>query len=178
MSSLRDQLLKAGLVTKEQVKKAETKPQLKRRSKNTNHKINSSQKKQIRKPKPKRELSDLEQFYHQRSSVENKERQQEKKAKEELAQLKKERNLKISRLVNENMLAIDDPSERYNFVIGTAVKYIYVSAAQLDELADGKLALTFLKGKCRVISSDMAKEIREIDPRRLIVQQQLEQKNK
>ena len=180
MSSLRDQLLKAGLVTKEQVKKAETKPQLKRRNKNTSHKINSSQKKQIRKPKPKpkRELSDLENFYRQRSSVENKERQQEKKAKEERARLKKERNVKISRLINENMLAIDDPSERYNFVIGTAVKYIYVSTRQLDELADGKLALTFLKGKCRVISSDMAKEIREIDPKRLIVQQPLEQKNK
>ena len=106
--------------------------------------------------------------------MENKERQQEKKAKEEQARLKKERNAKISRLINENMLAIDDPSERYNFVIGTAVKYIYVSPAQLDELADGKLALTFLKGKCRLISSDMAKEIREIDPKRLIIQQQLE----
>jgi len=171
MSSLRDQLLKAGLVTKEQVKKSETKPN---RRKNINNKTKPKHKKQPQKGKPKRELSDLEKFYHQRSSAEKKERQEEKKAKEETLQLKKERNVKISRIINENMLPVDDATERYNFVIGTAVKYIYVSSKQQEELANGKLALTFLKGKCRVISTDTAQKIKEIDSKRLIVQQQSE----
>ena len=172
MSSLRDQLLKAGLVSKEQVKKAEIKPNRKKNKNNTN----KPHKKQLSTNKPKRELSDLEQFYRQRSTAENKERQQEKRAKEEAAQLKKERNVKISRLINENMLPADNATERYNFVIGTAVKYIYVSPEQLDKLANGELALTFLKGKCRVISVQTAQKIKEIDVKRLIVQQALKAK--
>ncbi len=175
MSSLRDQLLKAGLVTEEQVKKAETKP--KKRKQKPNKKILPN-KKQINKAKPKRELSDLEKFYRQRSTAENKERQAEKKAKEEAARLKKERNIKISRLINENMLSSNDASERYNFVIGTKVKYIYVNKEQLEQLAQGQLALTFLKGKCRIISADTAQKIKEIDNKRLIVQQLLKEESK
>jgi uncharacterized protein YaiL (DUF2058 family) len=167
MSSLRDQLLKAGFVSKKQVKKSEIKPKIMKDNTNPPHK------KQIKRNKPKRELSDLEKFYRQRSSAENKERQQQKKAKEEATQLKKERNTKISRIINENMLSTDKATERYNFVIGTAVKYMYVSPKQLDELANGTLALTFLKGKCRVISIETAQKIREIDAKRLIVQQKI-----
>ena len=167
MSSLRDQLLKAGLVTKEQVKQSETKPK-RSPAKKPNNK--TSKRKQT-KNKPKKELSDLEQFYRERTKAENKERQQAKQAKEEAARLKKERNIKISKIINENTLNIDDASERYNFVIGTTVKYAYVTADQLEKLAKGELALSFLKGKCRVISIETAQKIREIDDKRLLIQQ-------
>lgn len=168
MNSLRDQLFKAGLVTEEQVKKSEAKPK--------RHQQNEKAKKPpkttaAKRHKPKRERSELEQFYRQRSTAENKERQLAKKAKEEAAQRKKERNIKISRLVNENKLNVDDASERYNFVVGTVVKYLYVNTKQLDQLADGILALTFLKGKCCIISIDIAEEIKKIDDKRLVIQQ-------
>ena len=169
MSSLRDQLLKAGLVTEDQVKKAETKPKKKPRKRSAN----KSSTKKITKSKPKKEASDLEQFYRERAAAENKERQQAKKAKEEAARLKKERHAKISRLINENTLNVDDASERYNFVVGTAVKYTYVSPEQLEQLANGTLALCFLKGKCRVISAEIADKIREIDEKRLLIQQEI-----
>jgi len=169
MSSLRDQLLKAGLVTEEQVKKATTNP--KRHT--SSQKIKRPQQKQSNNKKQKKEHSDLEKFYRQRSSVEKKERQQAKKAKEEATQRRKERNIKISGLINENMLKAGDASERYNFLIGTTVKYLYVSDEQLQQLADGKLALTYLKGKCRVISVETATKIREIDKNRLIIQQKV-----
>jgi uncharacterized protein YaiL (DUF2058 family) len=166
MSSLRDQLLKAGLVTKEQVKKSETKPK--------RDKSNKKPQKFAKKHKPKKERSELEMFYRQRSNSENKERQLAKKAKEEATQRRKERNIKISRLVNENKLTIDDANERYNFIVGTAVKYLYVNAKQLDQLAKGELALTFLKGKCCVISIDIAEKIKKIDNKRLVIQQKPE----
>ena len=168
MDSLRDQLLKAGLVTAEQVKKSELKPK-RTLSRKPN---NQSSKKKITKNKPKKEYSDLEQFYRERAVVENKERQQAKKAKEEAAHLKKERNIKISKIINENTLNTDDANERYNFVIGTTVKYAYVTTEQLEKLANGALALSFLKGKCRVISLETAQKIREIDPKRLLIQQE------
>ncbi|HIO93426.1 MAG TPA: DUF2058 family protein [Leucothrix mucor] len=168
MSSLRDQLLKAGLVTEDQVKKAETKPKRGGAKRPSPH----AAKKKVVKKKPKRELSDLEKFYQERSTAENKERQQAKRAKEEAARLKKERNVKISKLINENILNNDDDAcERYNFVIGTAVKYAYVTPEQLEQLANGQLALSFLKGKCRVISIETAEKIREIDDKRLLIQQ-------
>lgn len=173
MSSLRDQLFKVGLVTEEQVKKStiKTKPEPKRHI--ASKKVKRSQQQQSIQKKPKRECSDLEKFYRQRSSVENKERQQAKKAKEEAIQRKKERNIKISRLINENMFKVNDASERYNFLVGTTVKYLYVSEEQQQQLADGKLALTFLKGKCRIISIETAANIREIDKNRLIIQQKI-----
>ncbi len=167
MSSLRDQLFKVGLVSEEQVKKSEEKP---KRPK-PNKKINKPRQKQAKKNKPKRELTDLEKFYRQRSNEENKERQRAKKAKEEAAQRKRENNIKIGRLVNENLLDASDATERYNFVIGSKVKYVYVSIEQLEQLAEGKLALIFQKGKCRVISNETAQKVREIDSNRLIIQQ-------
>ncbi len=167
MSSLRDQLFKAGLVSEEQVKKSEEKPKRPKPNKNT-HKPHP---KQTKKNKPKRELTDLEKFYRQRSNEENKERQQTKKAKEEAAQRKKENNIKIGRLVNENLLDANNATERYNFIIGSKVKYAYVSTEQLEKLAEGKLALIFQKGKCRVISNETAQKIRDIDHNRLIIQQ-------
>lgn len=170
MSSIRDQLLKAGLVTEDQVKKAETKPQ-KNNHKKAANKQKTHNNKAMKSNKPTKELSDLEKFYRERSNIENKERQQAKKKKEIAAQLKKERGAKISKLVNENALNVENAIERYNFVVGTTVKYTYVTEEQLEKLAAGELALTFLKGKCRVISAETAQKIKEIDARRLVVQQ-------
>ena len=179
MSSLRDQLFKAGLVTEEQVKKSEEKPKRHKPNKKTTqpHRKQASQTGQKKKNKPKRELTDLEKFYRERSSEENKERQQEKKAKEAAALLKKENNMKIGRLVNENLLDVNNATERYNFIIGSKVKYAYVSAEQLEQLAEGKLALIFQKGKCRVISTETAKKVKAIDSKRLIIQQTPEQQS-
>jgi uncharacterized protein YaiL (DUF2058 family) len=167
MSSLRDQLLKAGFVTKEQVKKSESKP----KRYQSNKKTNKPCPKPAKKNKPKRELSDLEKFYRQRSNEENKEHQRAKKAKEEATQRKRERNIKISKLINENMITVDNANERYNFIMGTTVKYLYVSSTQLVQLAEGKLALTFMRGKCRIIPPETAEKIRKIDSNRLIIQQ-------
>ena len=166
MSSLRDQLFKAGLVTEEQVKQSENKPKRHQPSK----KINKSHPKSVKKKTQKKELSDLEKFYRQRSTEENRERQRAKKAKEEAALRKKERNIKISRLINENMINVDHANERYNFMIGTTVKYLYVTNEQLEQLAKGKLALIFMKGKCRIIPPQTAEKIRTIDSNRLIIQ--------
>ena len=177
MSSLRDQLLKAGLVTEEQVKKSETKPIKKQPKKAThttkNTPVNGAAKQRT---KPKKEVSELEQFYRERAKAENQERQQAEKEKQAAQQLKKERNAKITKLVSDNTLNEADPSERYNFVVGTSVKYTYVSESQLEKLANGELALTFAKGKCQVVAAEIAQQIKAIDPKRLVILQEPEEK--
>ena len=72
MSSIRDQLLKAGLVTEEQVKQAETKPKSVKKSAKPNNKnkaanSGSNRNKRAEKPAKTHEPSDLELFYKQLS---------------------------------------------------------------------------------------------------------------
>ncbi len=159
MSSLSDQLLKAGLVTEEQVKKASEKPK---------KKAYKTHKKTIQK-KQKTEPTDLAQFYAERKKLENKEKQQAAQQKIEAARLKKENKLKIDKLISANLLNDDDAEIRYNFVVGTSIKYVFVTEQQQQELIDGKLAFTFLGSKRCLISLDTAKKIKTIDASKIVV---------
>ncbi len=166
-NSLRDQLFQAGLVTEEQVTEAE-KP--KKKKLRTHKKNNPQQKPTIKKQKKsKKPQSDLAQFYQQRSSLERKEKQQENKEKQEAARLKKERRQKVGKLIKENALKEEEGEIRYNFVIGTSIKYMFVTEAHQEELSEGKLAITFLGGKKRLVPVDIAKKILEVDPEKIVI---------
>lgn len=163
MSSMSEQLLKAGLVTEEQVKKVAEKPKNK-----PNKRPASKLKKQV-KNKGKREQSDLEKFYSLRSSEENKEKQEALRKKREAAQRKKEMNKKIGALVSKNILNINDAEIRYNFVVGTTIKYVFVTEEQQEKLARGQLAITFHGGQRCIIPSDIGTEILGINPNKIVV---------
>ncbi|KAG1707663.1 hypothetical protein GQR58_003322 [Nymphon striatum] len=167
-SLMSEQLLKAGLVTEEQVKKASEKPKKK------HHKKNSGKQKQLVKNKKGKnkgikEESDLEKFYKMRSSQDNKEKQEALKKKREAAQRKKEMNKKISSLISDNILNVKDADIRYNFVVGTTIKYVFVSEEQQEKLAQGELAVTFHNGQKCIISSVIGKEILKINPGKIVV---------
>lgn len=163
MSSLSDQLLKAGLVTKEQVEKASEKPKRKpHKRKNTNN--SKPQKKVV-----KKETSDLAQFYQERSNQENKEKQDTARAKKEAARIKKETNQKINKLISINLLNDEAADIRYNFVVGTTIKYLFVTEKQQKELIDGELAITFLGGKRSLIPVDIGHEILKINPNKIVI---------
>lgn len=163
MSSLSDQLLKAGLVTKDQVKKAAEKPK-KHKFKGKPH--NKSKQKQTTN---KKEKSDLAQFYNQRASLEKTEKQAEIKKKQEAARIKKETNNKINKLLTDNLLNDDNAEIRYNFVVGTTIKYLFVTEEQQNKLADGELAISFLGGKRALIPTDIAKQITLLNPNKIVV---------
>lgn len=165
MSSLSDQLLKAGLVTKEQVKKAAEKPKKTHSKKRlTNNKDTNKQK-----PQKKREQSDLAQFYNERSKADNKEKQEAARKKQEAAKLKKEINAKVNKLITENLLNDESAEIRYNFVVGTTIKYIFVTAQQQQDLSDRKLAITFLGGKRSLISFEIGEQILKVNPQKIVI---------
>ncbi len=172
MSSLSDQLLKAGLVTEDQVKKAAEKPNPKSKPKKkfTGNRHNP---KKIHKPassqKPKREVSDLEQFYKERSALERNEKREALRKKKEADKIKKETNDKINNLIKDNLKNDDAADIRYNFVVGTTIKYLFVTEKQQLELADGSLAITFLGGKRSLIPIDTAKEIKALNPNKIVI---------
>ncbi|RVU85832.1 DUF2058 family protein [Leucothrix sargassi] len=172
MSSIRDQLLKAGLVTEEQVKQSEAKPKpnAKKYAKPGNKQNKSKQ--QAKKSKPpakKKELSDLEQFYKQRETTEKAEQAEKDKAKKEAARIRKINRAKIGALIRDNMQNDEAADIRYNFVVGSSVKYLFVTEAQQDLLSAGKLAIAFLGEKRCLISPEVGEQIKAIEPSRIVI---------
>ncbi|MEB8432838.1 DUF2058 family protein [Cocleimonas sp. KMM 6892] len=174
MSSLSDQLLKAGLVTEDQVKKAAEKPKPKKKFTGNRNNPKAKQKpvsnrKSASSQKQKREVSDLEQFYKERSALERNEKQAALKKKQEAERIKKETNGKINKLITENLKNDEAADIRYNFVVGTTIKYLFVTEEQQQELADGSLAITFLGGKRSLIPIEIAKEITALNPNKIVI---------
>lgn len=165
MSSLSDQLLKAGLVTEDQVKKAAEKPKKhKHKAKNT-HKSPPKN----RTSNNKKETSDLAQFYKQRASLEKTEKKEAARKKQEAARIKKETNDKINKLLSDNLVNDETAEIRYNFIVGTTIKYLFVNEEQQQKLADGELAISFLGGKRALIPVAVAKEITQLNPNKIVV---------
>ena len=167
MSSLSDQLLKAGLVTEEQVKKAAEKP--KRHKPNKSNATKSPKQKRPATNTPKKEKSDLAQFYKERASLERTEKQEAERKKQEAARLKKETNDKVNKLLADNLLNDEAAEVRYNFVVGTTIKYLFVNEEQQQKLADGELAISFLGGKRALIPINIAKEITQLNPNKIVI---------
>lgn len=162
MSSLSDQLLKAGLVTEDQVKKAAEKPK----------KVNKNFKKKTKNSRPRKankEVSDLAQFYKQRATLENNEKQEQRKKKLEAQKLKKETNDKVNKLISDNILNDEAASIRYNFVVGTTIKYLFVTEEQQQKLADGDIAITFMGGKRSLIPTETASQIKSLNPDKIVI---------
>ena len=162
MSSLSDQLLKAGLVTEDQVKKAAEKPK----------KVNKSFQKKAKNSRPRKanqEASDLAQFYTQRATQEKNEKQEARRKKLEAQKLKKETNDKINKLISDSLLNDEAASIRYNFVVGTTIKYLFVTEEQQQKLADGEIAITFMGGKRSLIPAETAIQIRKLNPNKIVI---------
>ena len=176
MSSLSDQLLKAGLITEDQVKKAAEKPK-KHKGKAPHNKNKPQANKKIKKPAAKKESSDLAQFYKERASLERSEKQEAAKKKQEAARLKKETNDKINKLLSDNLQNDDAAEIRYNFVVGTTIKYLFVTEAQQEKLANGELAISFLGGKRALISAEIAKQITALNPNKIVIMAEAEPDN-
>ena len=164
MSSLSDQLLKAGLVTEDQINNASTKPKgFKSKA------LKPAKQHKVKLQKNKTEESDLALFYKQRSKLEQSEKQEQLRKKQEAAKLKKEINDKLNKLINDNLLNDDNADIRYNFVVGTTIKYIFVTEQQQKDLAEGVIAITFHHGKRALIPAKTAKEISQINPGKIVI---------
>ena len=174
-NSLRDQLLKAGLITQEQIEQA-SQPKPKELAPKA-----PSAKKATRPPqagrshtakpqaKPKSVDEDLAKFYKERETIERNERLEAERQQRELAARRKAVRGQIQTLINENTQNIADADIRYNFVVGDNIKYVYVTETQQTQLANGELALTFLEGKRCIIPLETAQAISVLDPDKIII---------
>lgn len=178
-NSLRDQLLKAGLATQAQVDKAEQekqKPQTKkpperpdkRAVQKPSPKPQQTTLPKAKPPAPKKE-EDLAQFYSARDKIEREEKLEQERRQREASERKKQLRQQVKTLLEGKLLNQPEADIRYNFVVGETIKYLYVTAEQQTQLAQGQLAITFLEGKRCLISLELAQQIQAIDPDKLIV---------
>lgn len=173
-NSLRDQLLQAGLITAEQIAKANqpkpkpaekprgkpaAKPQHKPKQTNKNNHIN----------KEPKQPSDLAKYYEARAQTEREERQQAEQQQRELAARRKQTREQVAQLISNHLQNVDDAEIRYNFVVGDNIKYVYVTEQQQQDLAAGKLAITFQAGKRCLIPTEVGQQVQALDPSKIVI---------
>lgn len=151
-STLREQLLKAGLVTEKQVRAVE----------HPHQKPKPQPKKQPRPvPEQRRAAEQAQAAKAARDAQLNKQRQEAVQAKA--------RALEIKALIEQNKLPKKLESEdRFNFVAGRKLRFILVDAAMREGLNNGTLFIIRYDGKSEVVPASIAEKIRERDERAVV----------
>lgn len=150
--SLQEQLLKAGLVSKEKLDKAEAEKRRKRQGG-----------KGRRKPKSQRGSEvNLERAYAERARLEKVEKDREINRRKEEARRKREENNRLDQLVRPN--AMNDPKGEVArfFEWSGKIRKLYVNADQQQQLTDGTLAVVHHRGRFYVVKPDILERVRAI----------------
>ncbi|MCP4115104.1 MAG: DUF2058 domain-containing protein [Desulfobacteraceae bacterium] len=151
-NSLRDQLLKAGLVNKKQVKKAKHEKR-----------VNKQQKKG-KKPAKEDSISREERLaYEERNRELNRQRNEERKRRENLSQVKQ--------LIETNRITLEerDDDEPYYFAMGKKIKKLFISEKISNQLTNGQLAIVNLNGKIELIPANAARQVADRDQKSIMV---------
>ena len=142
-NSFGDQFLKAGLVSKTELNKAN-------KSKNRKQKLKNKQ---------KVEVVDEAAVAARQAAVDKAERDRELNRRQKKALERKAVQAQIRQLVELNRLPRDDGDVGYNFQDGTAVRKIFVSPEVHDRLGRGLLAIVRFDERYEVIPSVVAEKI-------------------
>lgn len=154
-SSLRDQLLKAGLVTEKQVRQTETQQRQQARP--------EKGKKKSQPPAPQPPASAAQQ-----SQAAKLARDQELNRKQQEQAAAKARTAEIRQLIAQHRIARPASDEAYNFVADGKVRRIFLDATQRDQVIRGTLAIVRYDGRFELLPPDAAARIRERNPRAVV----------
>ncbi len=151
--SLRDQLLKAGLVNEKQAKQV---------SKQTQKQQRLEHKGQAEKDDSQREAALKAQAEKLARDQELNRQQQEKAQKKALA-------AQVKQLIESSRLPRLNGEDYYNFVDDKKVKRIAVNPMLRDKLSRGTLAIARLDGKYELIPREAALKVQEREPQRIVL---------
>ncbi len=167
--SLRDQLVKAGLASASQAKKAERQTQAQK------HAQKQAQKKG-KQGKPTQQ-GKADPNSPEQVKARARKQQAEKRARDKaLAEAANEKvaakalRAEIKQIIQQNdqRSKTGDQDVPYQFVHGTKIKKIFVPPAQLDQLSRGNLVIVNNDGLYCLVSKEVADQIRSRDPKRII----------
>ena len=110
---------------------------------------------------------DLAKAYALRAQTEARERQRVEQEAAEQARLRRERKQKIQQLLDGKALNKADADQPRNFEFGGKIRRVHVDAAQLAALNAGELGVVQQGGRYLLVSRDIAEQVRDIDPHQL-----------
>lgn len=147
---LQEQLLKAGLASKKQAKKAEHEKRLSRKQNQGNRPVavsNRAREEQAAREQRNREL--------------NLQRAEETRLREQKAQVKQ--------LIETNRLPRDERGEPYHFVEQNKIKRLFVSEEMTDQLSRGQLAIVKFGAGYEIVPAKAARQIASRDQEAVVV---------
>lgn len=155
--SLRDQLLKSGIVKQVREEKRAASPP-------RHGKPQGQAGKPLSPRRPEGEI-DLAKAYAIRAQSDASERRRAEQAAAEQARLKRERKQKIQQLLAGQALNKPeaDAEQARHFEYGGKIRRIYVDAAQLKALNAGELGVVQQGGRYLLVARDIAEQVRELD---------------
>lgn len=169
MSDLKEQLLKAGLITEAQARVA-NRPKPPPRP---GRKPGKADRRGPRPARPTTETSaaeiDLARAYRLRAGEERREREAAEQARREAERRRKANRARIAQLIRDHLQNDAGAELNYHFTVRDKVKQVRVTPEQLAALAAGELAITFLDGRRCLIPAAVAEEIAVLDPDKLVV---------
>jgi len=145
-TSLRDQLLKAGLINKKQANEVERQQQLKERH-------GSGKRTPAPAPPPRPSAPNAAKVA--RDQALNRKQQEKAERKARLAQIKQ--------LILQNRLPASEEDPPYNFLDGARIRKIPVAAAHRQALVRGEVAVVRHEGRYDLVPAAIAARIRERD---------------
>ena len=158
-NAFQDQLLKAGLVTKQQVKKAQS-------TTHKNKKQRSKKDKSVDENKLKAQQAIKTKADHDKELNKRKEEQAKQKAI----------SAEIDQLITTNCIKRSDECEIvYNFEHRKKVNRIYVNDDLRKQIIDGKLGVARIEGRYELVPKIIAEKIQQRNEKRIILFEHEEQ---
>jgi len=148
-----DQLLKAGLVTKQQVQKA-------------NKDKHKKKKQQSKKDKP----VDQTKLKLQQQANDKLQRDRELNKKKENIAKQKATSHEINQLITNNKIERNNSCEiTYNFEHNKKIKHIYVNNDMKQQIIKGKLGIARIEGRYELVPLEIAEKIQNRNEKRVII---------
>ena len=149
-----DQLLKAGVVTKQQVKKAQS----------------ASNKKKKEQRSKKNTVVDENKIKLQQAAKEKADHDKALNLRKEEQAKQKATSIEIDQLITKNCIKRNDDCEIvYNFEHRNKVNRIYVNTEMRQQIVDGKLGLARIEGRYELIPKLIAEKIQLRNEKRVVL---------
>jgi len=157
MASLQEQLLKAGLTTKQKARQANTDKRKKNKKKRSGVEIEASLQEKV-----KQDLVKSQQEKTAKDSALNAQQQQQR-AEKELA-------LRIQQILQHHQIKSSQGEVEYNYTFNNKVKKLYLDSITHRALVNGRLALCGQDDITYIVTSETADKLATLDESVLLLQ--------
>jgi uncharacterized protein YaiL (DUF2058 family) len=157
MASLQDQLLKAGLTTKQKARQANSDKRKTGKQKRSGVKVDTSLQEQV---KQELELAKKDKLAH--DTALNNERKQTLAAKEQ--------QQRILQILQHHQVSNVKGEAEYNYTFNSKIKKLFVDSVTHKALVNGRLALCGVSDTTYIVTTETAEKVASLDKTVILVQ--------